>query len=150
MRRDELAIRRALLYAPLPPKPERRDHRVYWTRQRAIAALRTLEEVPSLGRWIPTPKGMPSAQTLKRLFGSWNAALKAAGWEPPHPGHGTGRPEAETAELQRRVDNGETLTELAAELGVRSQPLGRRLARYRAKHPEASHRVPGTGDRRAA
>lgn len=123
-----------------------------WTEEAARAAVadwvqRNGSVVPTLAEWTPAPDGCPSKYTLFRIFGSWNAAIAAAGLTP-NPPYVSNRKDDESWALQLRVDAGATLTELAPELGVTPQALGRRLQRYRARHPEWDHRAPHPGNRR--
>lgn len=61
-----------------------------WTRETAAAALREWTsmsgEMPTFNAWSPAPEGCPSRRTLQTLFGSWRAALEAAGLPAPGPG----------------------------------------------------------------
>ena len=41
---------------------------------------------PTLEEWRRAGESHPSAATVRRLFGTWNAALVAAGFEPRRPG----------------------------------------------------------------
>ena len=64
--------------------PTRAQHEKRWTRGKVIRALQRETKrrgrPPSEGEWDrPTTKSRPSANTVKRIFGSWNAALEAAG-----------------------------------------------------------------------
>lgn len=74
---QELEVMRA------PPRAGRGHGRTgrppSWTKARALAAL---------SRQRRRPAGMPDVATLHKLFGSWNAAMEAAGWEPRKPGYG--------------------------------------------------------------
>jgi hypothetical protein len=61
-----------------------------WTRETAVEALRewgaTTGKQPTFNGWSPAPDGCPSRRTLQALFGSWRAALDAAGYTAPGPG----------------------------------------------------------------
>jgi hypothetical protein len=66
-----------------------------WDRASIIAALhrdaRRRGRPPTEQEWKASSRGgwgreRPTAQTAKTIFGSWNAALAAAGFEPRGPG----------------------------------------------------------------
>jgi hypothetical protein len=63
---------------------------VRWSRETTLAALCEWAESrgrsPSLEQWRRASAGHPSAATVRRLFGSWNAAAEAAGFAPRRPG----------------------------------------------------------------
>jgi hypothetical protein len=63
---------------------------VRWSRETTLAALHAWAETrgrsPSLEQWRRASAAHPSAATVRRLFGSWNAAVSAAGFEPRRPG----------------------------------------------------------------
>lgn len=58
----------------------------WWTRERVIAAIqewaREHGEPPRSLEWRRATPAFPHDATVKRLFGSWNAAIAAAGFEP--------------------------------------------------------------------
>ena len=59
-----------------------------WTREKVIAAIKTWAKrhgaPPKLSDWqgIGRDAPHPSAPTVLRVFGSWNAGIEAAGFEP--------------------------------------------------------------------
>jgi hypothetical protein len=57
-----------------------------WTRERVLVALRRdaarRGRSPVRGDWSKAARSRPSASTVAALFGSWNAALRAAGLDP--------------------------------------------------------------------
>jgi hypothetical protein len=63
---------------------------VRWSRETTVAALRVWAESwgrsPSLEQWRRASPAHPSAATVRRLFGSWNAAVEEAGFVPRRPG----------------------------------------------------------------
>jgi hypothetical protein len=46
---------------------------------------------PTAGQWDRAGEDHPSRQTVQRVFGSWNAAIQAAGYVPRRPGRPFGR-----------------------------------------------------------
>lgn len=105
-----------------------------YAREDMLAALRAYAEEngepPTFDAWLGRRPGRTS---LRDRFGSWNAALAAAGLRA-RPQGGREAPDGyreESAALEARMAAGEPLAALAAELGVTSQALGRRLARHR-------------------
>jgi transposase-like protein len=131
-----------------------RPGRNRWTEEEAIEALRAYAREtgrqPSVDRW-KRERRRPATRVYVELFGSWANAMAAAGFDALIPGDN--RPFAEreafdreSEALQARLDAGETLTEVAAGLGVTPQSLGRRLAGWRRFYG-GEHRVPGPGDR---
>lgn len=62
---------------------------------------------------------------------------------------GLNRRDEDTAIVHERINEGATLTELAAERGITPQALGRRLRKYRARHG-LTGRVPTRGRRARA
>jgi hypothetical protein len=63
---------------------------VRWSRETTLAALHAWAESrgrpPSLEQWRRASPAHPSAATVRRLFGTWNAAVEAAGFEARRPG----------------------------------------------------------------
>jgi len=63
---------------------------VRWPTHAVIARLRAWAEEhgrpPTLEEWRRASERNPSAATVRRLFGTWNAALVAAGFEARRPG----------------------------------------------------------------
>lgn len=123
-----------------------------WTRERVKAALELWVEdtdavrAPAITEWKPPPPGMPSISTIYH-YGGWNELWAEAG-VVPNAQYVSNLRDYESQELQYRVDAGQTLAEIATELGITPQALGRRLARYRARHPEHGHYAPHVSDRR--
>lgn len=74
-------------FAPRPSGPRPR-----WSRERIIRALqaehRRTGKVPSFKRWHKSAQGRPGATRVVQQFGSWRAAVEAAGLTP----RPTGRP----------------------------------------------------------
>jgi transposase-like protein len=143
-------IRRLLARRGIPGR-----HR--WTEEQAIEALRAYAREtgtqPSLGRWR-RDRRLPAAGVMSDMFGSWANAMAAAGLDARLPGDNRTFAEREAFDreseaLQGRVDAGATLTELARELGVTPQTLGRRLARWRDFYG-GDHREPQSGRRNRA
>lgn len=99
-----------------------------WTPDAILEALRTWGEVHGSapreedfdrgGYW-----GVPSTAPIKRIFGTWNAALLAAGYERLHCDR-----RRETAEaILAAVRAGERTADIAARYGVTPQAIHRRL-----------------------
>lgn len=66
--------------------------RGYWTHDRIIEAIVRWAELhdgkpPASSTWFKAPDGYPSTSVVKREFGSWSRAIRAAGLEP----HAQGR-----------------------------------------------------------
>jgi Homing endonuclease associated repeat len=63
---------------------------VRWSRESTLAAIHAWAESrgrsPSLEQWRRASAMHPSAATVRRLFGSWNAAVEAAGFVARRPG----------------------------------------------------------------
>jgi hypothetical protein len=63
---------------------------VRWPVATVVTRLRAWAEEhgrpPTLEEWRRASARHPSAATVRRLFGTWNAALVAAGFEPRRPG----------------------------------------------------------------
>lgn len=68
--------------AGLPALP--RGGQLYWTRERILAAMASWAaehgKAPTLDAWRHSAPDRPSARTVTNRFGSWNAALDAAGF----------------------------------------------------------------------
>lgn len=77
---------RALRKAGLPPAPPRQRHRP-WSRPEALTSLRSWARrhgrSPRSGEWIRASPGRPCSATIRREFGRWEQALRAAGLEVP-------------------------------------------------------------------
>jgi hypothetical protein len=63
---------------------------VRWPKRRVLAHLHAWAQEngrpPTLEEWRRAGESHPSAATVRRLFGTWNAALVAAGFEARRPG----------------------------------------------------------------
>jgi len=63
---------------------------VRWPERRVLARLHAWSQEhgrpPTLEEWRRAGESHPSAATVRRLFGTWNAALVAAGFEARRPG----------------------------------------------------------------
>jgi len=59
---------------------------VRWSQHATLDAMRRWHEAngrqPSLEQWRRADHSHPSAATVRRLFGTWNAAVHEAGFEP--------------------------------------------------------------------
>ena len=97
-----------------------------WTRELAIAALRRDAKrrgrSPTSGEWSTARRSRPHSATVEKLFGSWNAGLRAAGLQP------NAEPDKWTPATVL-----EALRGLEHELG--RQPTTRDLQRPRAGYP---------------
>ena len=75
------ALREAGLHAPL-----RSNTLHVWTRDEVIAAIFEWRyargRLPRANEWSVQKTWRPSEKQVRMLFGSWNAALEAAGYEP--------------------------------------------------------------------
>lgn len=63
-----------------------------WKQETIVSAIREWADEhgrqPAASDWLPTvPEGVPSVDTVQREFGSWNAAIEAAGFTPFAVGH---------------------------------------------------------------
>lgn len=119
----------------------------YWTEERIIAAFQRFhEEHGRQPRWNDSPRHpyLPSTSTCDRVFGSFSNACVAAGFEGFPPGGYDRLMEEESAALVERIGDGKrvTLKEVAAELGITGQALGRRLAKHRREHGMDPVRMP--------
>jgi hypothetical protein len=70
---------------------QRTNGRGVWTRETVKAAFFRFVflhgRLPRAREWATTNRSndWPSTTTVRRLFGAWNAAVVAAGYEPSHP-----------------------------------------------------------------
>lgn len=102
-----------------------------YTDQDIIDAIR--EDAEQRGRAATYDEWMqehllPSMYVIRNQMGTWSNALVAAGVEAE--GYESHRKWEENEACLARVRAGETLREIAADLGVSSQALGRRLRRH--------------------
>jgi DNA-binding CsgD family transcriptional regulator len=131
------------------------EHYAVWTREAIIFAIQEWADEhggipPSAADWLRAHAlsgPVPVVNHVLRRFGTWNAAIRAAGFEP-HPtgpvGGYTVLTAAQREECARRYAAGESSTRIAADLGcnpnavlkwvrhagvpVRPAPFGRRAA----------------------
>lgn len=99
--------------------------RFYWTRDRILDALRNYQaqtgQAPTVKTWGCATPEHPAARQVIERFGSWNAALDAAGFYPRGPYGVKLRPELpKTPEKIGRVHAGPVADVLRAELVGRS------------------------------
>lgn len=63
----------------------------YWTREAIVYAMdlwhREHLRAPTLREWSYASENHPTYVTVMRRFGSWNKAIRAAGFRPLAPGH---------------------------------------------------------------
>lgn len=121
-----------------------------WTRESVIDAIRLWasehDGVPPVGvdwnktmaveygRPAPDRERFPATNTVQDIFGSWNAAIEAAGFEPrpsfsKSGGPGSLRPEV-LAETVRLREQGLTLTEIGRRQGVTATAIRHRLTSH--------------------
>jgi hypothetical protein len=64
--------------------------KIRWTHELVIYALdlhhRRHLRTPTKREWVAAGVDHPCVMTVRRLFGSWNAAIEAAGFVPRGPG----------------------------------------------------------------
>ena len=69
-----------------PALAPRESGLVRWSRHATLEAMRRWDEAhghqPSLEQWRRADRSHPSAATVRRLFGTWNEAVREAGFEP--------------------------------------------------------------------
>jgi hypothetical protein len=57
-----------------------------WTHDTIVYAItlwyRKHDRTPLMDEWVQAGENHPSRQTVRRVFGSWNAAMIAAGFHP--------------------------------------------------------------------
>lgn len=103
-----------------------------WSEEKIIAVFRDYYEEygeqPTQRAVRDKIGGLPSVDTVKRHFGSWVNALVAADFDSVNQGWNA--KDEETEKLLERVRDGETLSEVAAEIGITGQALGRRIQRH--------------------
>src|ERR1044072_7197103 len=105
------------------------DHYATWTDERILQAIRQWvadhNEVPSASDFQKAkaigPASVPSAVQAQNRFGTWNNAVKAAGFTPLDCFVGRNKTnrytEAEHDEMARRYAAGEASTSIAADFG---------------------------------
>lgn len=75
-----------------------------WTRDTIVYAIRlwyrTHSRVPCTNEWTSAGENHPSRHTVSRVFGSWNEAMIAAGFQPRPRGR-TPRPSDRATERAR-------------------------------------------------
>lgn len=63
----------------------------FWTRESIVYAMdlwhREHLRAPTLREWSYASENHPTYVTVMRRFGSWNTAIRAAGFRPLPPGH---------------------------------------------------------------
>lgn len=71
----------------------------------------------------------PATTEVRRLFGSWNAGIEAAGFEPTLIGHygRAGEDMDFCRDIRKRYEAGESSTALAREIGVAQQTIAYRI-----------------------
>lgn len=66
-----------------------------WDRETIVYALelwhRRHLQTPTKAEWVAAGENHPSVDTVMRIFGSWNAAIRAAGFRPRKRGESRGR-----------------------------------------------------------
>jgi hypothetical protein len=71
-------------------RPGLREDGVRWTRELIVYAIdlwaRRHLRAPTAEQWSRAGADHPSRQTVQRVFGTWNAAIAAAGYVPRRPG----------------------------------------------------------------
>lgn len=117
---------------------ERRVHETrQWTPETVIAAINLWADrhggvPPTATQWsAQTPSEFPYPSTVIREFGSWSAAITAAGFDAFTVGHygRDGEDPAVLAETARLYRTGMTLMEVAEATGVQYETARQRLVR---------------------
>jgi hypothetical protein len=71
-------------------RPGIRADGIRWTPEMIVYAIdlwaRRHMRAPTAEQWSRAGADHPSRQTVQRVFGSWNAAIAAAGYVPKRPG----------------------------------------------------------------
>jgi hypothetical protein len=129
--------------------PRRRGPKPVWTRDRILEAIRQWTaghdgQPPATKDWRrKTPAaGYPSTTVVYRLFGSWNSAILAAGFEPTPLGRHRGRrapadPEPEPG-LELGLAPSTTLATLARRLQAAAQ-VAEGLDRFGSPYPDSAN-----------
>lgn len=133
------------------PPPERCDvcwrrYTTVWTRDAVITAVRAWADEhggipPGAEDWNPQQAiaqgrpekadkfyeddAWPLTGTVQRVFGSWNDAIRAAGFDPRRPGHygREGEDIADRYDLVAMYERGMSLSQIAADLGVSTKAV---------------------------
>src|SRR5262245_33743200 len=67
-------------------KEKRADPKPVWTRETIVEAIRAWNTchgaLPTTTDWQRTGPGRPTAHVVQRRFGTWNHAIRAAGFRP--------------------------------------------------------------------
>ncbi len=108
------------------------------TRQLAIEALKAEGQFAPAQLWDATGH-RPSSRTIRKLFGSWQAAWDAAGISPARPGTSLVSPNerpirplnATDLALWKDRQQGKTLIDLSREFGMSTSTIARRILRAR-------------------
>lgn len=83
---------KAIVAAGLKPRPAQRLGEVLWTKAKILRAVKRFyaenERIPIKTEWDvrSRPVWTPSADTVARVFGTWNAAIETAGFESQEAG----------------------------------------------------------------
>lgn len=98
-----------ILAAGLRPRPK--GNSAEWTRAEVLEAIFSFRfregRLPTTRDWVLSAPDRPSASQVKRLFGSWNAAIVAAGYKPTVSYRDVHGYHAQTGNLKRiRDDSG--------------------------------------------
>jgi hypothetical protein len=72
-------------------RPGLREDGIRWTADLILYSIdlwaRRYGRPPAANEWDRAGADHPSRQTVQRVFGTWNAAIEAAGFRPRQPGH---------------------------------------------------------------
>lgn len=129
-----------------------------WTREKAVAAIQAWAaehgRPPGASEWqqkIDPPGSRPSSRMVQILFGTWNAGIAAAGFEPtPNGGYRRDgaaglRPSSFDTLDVVRAHGPMTTIALAAALNVSYQAAHSRIGVLRRRGLVARRRLPRTG-----
>jgi predicted transcriptional regulator len=144
----------ALRCAPCQRRWQREN--AIWTRETVITAIQAWADEhggvppvaadwnPAIARRLGKPEkadkfyeddAWPTVESVQKVFGSWNQAIRAAGFAPRRPGH-YGREGEDPTVVQHTVDlyeQGLSQREIAELLGISKAGVRYRLARGRGK-----------------
>lgn len=77
-----------------------------WTREEVVEAIYRWAflhgEIPQARDWVTSVDGFPTESWVRKLFGTWNAAIVAAGYEPRFPRRSKKGYRAVMAQVTRR------------------------------------------------